>query len=119
MHNAAELFHLVAKPFEFFLRHAVMLRVARLRELPYRSAAQRRTNRLDRWHRPTTAKTRFYPCIFRGVHRWIAPLSHLSCDWRSEPYVPCSVFAGFDGSGTCKSGLSWLCRHWITSHWCE
>ena len=30
-----------------------------------------RANRPDRWQHPTTANTRFYSCIFRGVHRWI------------------------------------------------
>lgn len=31
-----------------------------------------RANRPNRWQHPTTAKTRFYSCIFRGVHRWKA-----------------------------------------------
>jgi len=31
-----------------------------------------RANRPDRWQHPTTANTRIYSCIFRGVHRWEA-----------------------------------------------
>ena len=33
-----------------------------------------RANRPDRWQHPTTANTRFYSCIFWGVHRWIAAI---------------------------------------------
>ena len=43
-----------------------------VRELPYRPAELRRTNRPDRWQHPTKAKPDFYPCFFRGVHRWKA-----------------------------------------------
>ena len=36
-----------------------------------------RKNRPDRWQHPTTANTRFYSCIFWGVHRWEADMGLL------------------------------------------